>query len=142
MIGPTSKDDVNLQIFINDLELSDKIEFKSSLNIDDLDKSTIALITDSKTNLFDMSKMMASGLLLVCHRSLNVKLELIENEINGFVGDDLDLLVESLEKIIALNDEQRQTMIKASRTTVEQFSVDQFSKDFVKDFDELIRFVK
>ena len=80
-------------------------------------------------------EMMAAGVIVVAHNSAGPKTDIIQQDC-GFLADGQQDYVDKLLEALALNAEEKKSIIRKARQKAEQFSDEGFMKSFIADFNQ------
>ena len=82
--------------------------------------------------------MMAAGLIVIAHRSGSPKMDLIMHDQTGFLADDLDSYMTTIEQILTMTDNKRNEMQIAARDSINRFDRMHFERVFLQYFQEIL----
>ena len=81
--------------------------------------------------------MMAAGLIIVAHRSGGPQADIIIDGQTGFLADDLDSYITTMEQILTMTDSQRNDMQKFARASLYRFDRLNFEELFFQSIDQI-----
>lgn len=139
----TGEEELNLKKQVSDLELEDSINFMGEVSREEvmskLEESDIfALISKDETLGMVYLEAMSKGCLTIGSRNEGID-GIIKDGENGFLcnAGDSEELYKIIEKIINMNNEERNIILNKSISTIKYFTEEDMSKEYL-DYIEVI----
>ncbi len=132
-----------LELLVEELHISDKVDFIGKVPASEVpfyyhlaDIYTSASITETQGLTF--MEAMASGTIVLARYDTNLA-DTITDGLNGFFFTDENGFVEKVERILALSDEGRQTVINNAYKTVDTYSIDKFYDNIMEVYNRALK---